>query len=307
MRPKQKLNLWPWMKRLTIKNKDAKMEHLDLDSEFAWAQRMFIREVEKQYNEGRPIRIIVLKARQLGISTATEGLLFNWCFLFPGTNALVLSKDRENSETIFEMAKLMWDQWPLRALFSTTRASARRLSWAETLSNFRVSTAKGTQVGRGSTIHAVHGSEVAFWENADELMPPLNEAVPMSPGTIIILESTANGVGGFFYDTWMAAERGESDYVPMFFPWHKHGEYRIKRHNLVTRMLTPREGPDGALRPRPRPTGLETAQDPHQQLDRGEVRRGVPDQPRGRLPLDGTQRLPARRPGRLLLPTRTSR
>jgi len=241
VRPKQRLNLWPWMKRLTIKSKEAKLEHLDLDGEFAWAQRMFIREVERQYNEGKPIRIIVLKARQLGISTATEGLLFNWCFLFPGTNALVLSKDRENSETIFEMAKLMWDQWPLRAFFSTTRASARRLSWAETLSNFRVATAKGTQVGRGSTIRAVHGSEVAFWENADELMPPLNEAVPMSPGTIIILESTANGVGGFFYDTWMAAERGESDYVPMFFAWNKHPEYRVKRHNITPRMLTPRE------------------------------------------------------------------
>jgi hypothetical protein len=243
VRPKKKLNLWPWMERLTIKNKDAKLERLSLtpDSEFYWSQAAFLREVERQYNEGRPIRIIVLKARQLGISTATEGLLFNWCFLFPGTNALVLSKDRENSETIFEMAKLMWDQWPLRALFSTTRASARRLSWAETLSNFRVATAKGTQVGRGSTIRAVHGSEVAFWENADELMPPLNEAVPMAPGTIIVLESTANGVGGFFYDTWMAAERGESDYVPMFFPWNKHGEYRVDRHNLTNRMLTPRE------------------------------------------------------------------
>ena len=197
--------------------------------------------MERQYNTGKPIRIIILKGRQMGLSTATEALLFVWCFLFPGTNALVLSKDREGCETIFEMAKLMWDTWDFRALFTTTRKSTRRLSWAETLSNFRVATAKGEHVGRGSTIQCVHGSEVAMWENAEELMPPLNEAVPMAPGTIIVLERTAHGVGGFFYDTWMAAERGESDYVPMFFAWWKHPEYQIKRHNLTKQMLNQRE------------------------------------------------------------------
>lgn len=239
--PKKKLALFPWMKRLSIKDKDGRLGLLDLDGDFGWAQRIFLREVERQFNLGLPIRIVVLKGRQLGISTASEGLLFNWCFLFPGTNALVLSKDRENSETIFEMAKLMWDTWPMKSLFTTSRASTRRLSWIETLSNFRVATAKGTQVGRGSTIRAVHGSEVAFWENADELMGPLSEAVPENPGTIIVLESTANGVGGFFYDTWMAAERGESAYVPLFFAWWKHAEYQVKRHNLTTKSLSAKE------------------------------------------------------------------
>lgn len=235
--PRKKLSLFPWLQRLTIKDKDAKLARLELN----WAQQLFIREVERQYNTGKPIRIIILKGRQMGLSTATEALLFVWCFLFPGTNALVLSKDREGSETIFEMAKLMWETWDFRALFTTTRKSTRRLSWAETLSNFRVATAKGEHVGRGSTIQCVHGSEVAMWENAEELMPPLNEAVPMAPGTIIVLESTAHGVGGFFYDTWMAAERGESDYVPMFFAWWKHPEYQIKRHNLTKQMLNQRE------------------------------------------------------------------
>lgn len=237
MRPRKKLAIFPWITRLTIKDKDAKLAKLDPN----WAQKLFLREVERQYNTGRPIRIIILKGRQMGLSTVTEGLLFSWCFLFPGTNALVLSKDRESSESIFEMAKLMWDEWPFRAAFTTTRKSARRISWAETLSNFRVATAKGEHVGRSYTVQAVHGSEVAFWENADELMPPLNEAVPMQPGSIIVLESTANGVGGFFYDTWMAAERGESDYVPMFFAWWKHPEYTVKRHNLTKRMLSTRE------------------------------------------------------------------
>jgi hypothetical protein len=237
MSRRRRLNLTPWLRTLTIKDKDAKLSQFDPN----WAQKLFIKEVERQHAAGKPIRIIILKGRQMGLSTVTEGLLFVLCFLFPGFNALVLSKDREGSETIFEMAKLMWETWRFKALFTTTRKSTRRLSWAETLSNFRVATAKGEHVGRGATIQGVHGSEVAFWENAEELMPPLNEAVPMQPGTIIVLESTANGVGGFFYDTWMAAERGESDYVPMFFAWWKHPEYQVKRHNLTERTLNNKE------------------------------------------------------------------
>jgi Terminase RNaseH-like domain len=241
MKPRKRLNLKPWMQRLTIKTKDARLERLNLDDEFAWAQRIFVAEVQRQADLGIPIRIIVLKARQLGISTASEGVLFNWCFMFPGTNALVLSKDREGSETIFEMAKLMWDTWPMKALFTASRSSARRLSWAETVSNFRVATARGQNVGRGSTLRAVHASEVAFWEDAESVMTPLSAAVADKPGTIIILESTANGVGGFFYDTWMAAERGESDYVPLFFAWWRHPEYQIRNHNLTQKMLSPKE------------------------------------------------------------------
>ena len=243
MQPRKKLNLFPWMRTLSIKNKDAKLERFPLyeGSEFYWAQSVFLREVERQYNAGKPIRIIVLKCRQIGISTATEGLLFLWSFLFPGTNSLVLSKDRENTETIFEMTKLMWDTWAFKSLFTTSRKSSRRLSFEETLSNIRVATAKGDQVGRGTTVRAVHGSEVAFWEDPDAIMGPLTEAIPHKPGTIIVLESTANGVGGFFYETWMAAERGESEYVPLFFPWWRHSEYQVKKHNLTPRMLTEKE------------------------------------------------------------------
>ena len=235
------LRLWPWMTRLTIKDKDSKLRCLSPDDPFAWAQREFINEVEYQHNQGKPIRIIVLKGRQLGISTITEGLLFLWCFMFPGSNSLVMSKDREGSENLFEMTKLMWDLWPYRSLFTTTRSSTRRLSWAETLSNFRVESAKGREVGRGSTLQAVHASEVAFWDNAEDLMPSLMNAIPNRHGTIVILESTANGVGGFFYDEWMKAVRGESEYTALFFPWFKHYDYKIRRTTLTREQCTPKE------------------------------------------------------------------
>lgn len=229
------------MSRLTIKDKDARLKLLHPKDDFAWAQNEFIKQVEYQHNTGEPIRIIVLKGRQLGISTITEGLLFLWCFFFPGSNTLVMSKDRESSETLFEMTKLMWELWPYRALFTTTRSSTRRLSWAETLSNFRVDSARGKEVGRGSTLHGVHMSEVAFWENDTELASSLFNAIPNRHGTIIILESTANGIGGYFYDEWMKAIRGDSDFTPLFFPWFLHKEYTVRRTTLTQQQLSPAE------------------------------------------------------------------
>lgn len=228
------------MTQLTIKDKDAKLKRLDPDAEdgFPWAQKEFIKEVEFQHNTGKPIRIIVLKGRQVGISTVTEALLFLWCFMFPGSNNLVMSKDRQSSEELFEMTKLYWDTWPHKPLFTTTRSSTRRLSWAETLSNFRVESAKKQDPGRGSTLQAVHGSEVAFWENAETLAPALLNSIPNRHGTIIVWESTAHGVGGFFYDEWMKAIRGDSDFTPLFFPWFLHKEYTIRNTSLTTSQLT---------------------------------------------------------------------
>ncbi|MGB9030404.1 MAG: hypothetical protein WCC27_09810, partial [Acidobacteriaceae bacterium] len=236
----KRLHLWPWMSRLTIKDKDSHLKTLHPKDDFAWAQNEFIKQVEFQHNTGQPVRIIVLKGRQVGISTITEGLLFLWCFFFPGSNTLVMSKDRESSEDLFQMTKLMWDLWPYRTLFTTTRNSTRRLTWAETLSNFRVDSARGKEVGRGSTIQAVHMSEVAFWDN-DELANSLFDAVPNKHGTIMVIESTANGVGGYFYDEWMKAVHGESDFIPLFFPWFLHAEYTIRNTSLTQSQLDPIE------------------------------------------------------------------
>ena len=212
---------------MKIKTKDLTIEPLDLTTEFAWAQRKFVACVQQKLNAGRPVRIIVLKARQVGISTATEALLFNWCFMHPGSNSLVLSKSTADSEYLFEMTKLMWDTWEFRHMFHENHKSVRRLSWEETGSSIKIATAKGREVGRGQTIHAAHCSEVAFWQHPESLMLSLNQAVPEKPGTLIVLESTANGAGNWFYEQWFAAKAGETDYIPLFFPWWMHPEYQI--------------------------------------------------------------------------------
>ena len=97
------------------------LNYIDPDptiGDWGWAQRPFVAEIERQYNTGRPVRIIVLKARQLGISTATEAVLFLWSFFHRGTNGLVLSYEDGQAQELFQMTKLYWDTWPHRGLYT---------------------------------------------------------------------------------------------------------------------------------------------------------------------------------------------
>lgn len=224
------LALWPLLEQLTIKTKSAQMKRLRRDDKFAWAQRAFVEEVERQYNAGKPVRIIVLKGRQLGLSTVTEAILFLWCFLHQGTQAMVLNKEKGDSEYLFSMTKRYWELGPFADLFTTKYNRQGYLEWNETGSSITVDTAKKEEVGRGRTLQAVHGSEPAFWPGEDDIVGGLMEAIPYEHGTICVLESTANGVGGFFHDEWVKATdpSGEkSTFTPMFFPWWEHDEYAV--------------------------------------------------------------------------------
>jgi Terminase RNaseH-like domain len=227
------LQLAPWLKTLTIKDKNLQFVPFDLyhvdpkEGDFGWAQRRFVHQVEKTYNAGKPVRIITLKARQLGISTVTEAILFLWGFIHHGTNGLVMAHENTASLELFEMTKLYWDRWEFRNAYTLQSATKQNFHWAETRSRLRVATARNIQSGRASTLHAVHASEVAFYPDPKTLMLGLSQTIPNRHGSIVVLESTANGLGNFFYDEWCTAEEGGSDYIPLFFPWHKHPEYRL--------------------------------------------------------------------------------
>lgn len=220
------LNLVPLLSTLTIQTKDLTTEKFNLDGEFAWAQRELLAEIERQYNAGKPIRIIVLKARQLGISTAMEGVLFWWAFLHPGTSGLVIAHESDPAVGLFEKTKLYWETWPFKALYQEKYITMKRMTWEPIKSTLRVATAKNLQSGRSATIHAVHATECAFYPDPQTLFTGLSQTVPDKFGSIVVLESTANGLGNWFSDQWDEAEAGANDYVPMFFPWWRHYEYR---------------------------------------------------------------------------------
>ena len=235
------LSLRPLLNQLTIKTTNLDYRKLDLDyidpdptiGDWGWAQRPYISEIERQYNDGDPVRIIVLKARQLGISTVTEAAFFLWAFLHPGTSGLVVSHKDGQAQDLFQMTKRYWETWPHRRLYNVKYNTRRQLQWRETESNLRVLTAKNLEGARGSTIHCLHASEVAFWDDAGVLWGGLEPSIPNRHGTFVCIESTANGIGNWFHEEWQKAEVGDSAFVPMFFPWYRHSATRIFGTNLI--------------------------------------------------------------------------
>jgi hypothetical protein len=104
-------------------------------------------------------------------------------------------------------------------------SNAKELVFDKLDSSYQVATAGTKAGGRSRTVSLFHGSEVAFWTNASDHFTASVQAVPLLPGTEVILESTSAGPSGEFYNRWADAEAGKGDYIPIFLPWWWSEEY----------------------------------------------------------------------------------
>lgn len=217
------LNLDPWLKQLSIVDKRG--NSIRLDPNWTPVQRQLVDTVTTAYDEGRPCRILNLKARQLGCSTVGCGIGFSWTTLFPNTSAYIVAHTAGSTGYLFEKTRYFYDTWPLRHHYPTRYATRREMVFSSNGSFIRVQTARNPDALRGRTIRFFHGSEVALWERQEEAMQAVNKGIPTVPGTVVILESTAAGLGNWFERTWREAEAGQNDYTPIFAPWFTHHEY----------------------------------------------------------------------------------
>ena len=183
--------------------------------------------MEAQRDAGLPTRVIVLKSRQHGISTGFEAYCFTDVFNRAGRRAFVAAHDNEASQVLFTMNKLFNTYLPREEQREMVGDSKRELRWASPRdSSFLVQTAGKKSLGRSDHFHLLHCSEVAFWPDAASSLLSVLQCVPDEPDTAVLIESTANGVGGEFYDRWQQAvqdyraSNGALDgYVPLFFSW----------------------------------------------------------------------------------------
>lgn len=191
-----------------------------------WRVRGPIVEAERQ---GTPARVIILKARREGVSTITQATFFHRAATRRHVHTLTVAHAADSSSYLHEMTERMYANLPARLRPKLARKHAGlRLDFAHG-SSMRVKTAGGDAagIGRGFGGGLLHASEVAFWGDAKKSLLSLRQIVPPSPGTIIVLESTANGVGDPFHDEWQRAVRGESGYTPLFFAWFDYPKYRL--------------------------------------------------------------------------------
>ncbi len=189
-------------------------------------QRTIHERLERQLAETGRVRALILKARQPGCSTYIEGRDYWKVTHREGVRAFILTHKQEATDNLFGMAERFHLNCPELARPHTGKSNAKELVFDRLDSGYRVGTAGTEGVGRSETIQYFHGSEVAYWKNADSHMSGILQAVPEEDRTEIILESTANGIGGLFYSMCKAAERGDSEYQVIFLPWYWHDTYR---------------------------------------------------------------------------------
>lgn len=209
---------------LFIATKQGALKPLQLNS----AQLYLHERIEQQLAATGQVRALVLKGRQQGISTYTEGR-FYWKSSFrKGVRAFIMTHLQQATDDLFSMVERYHNNISPELRNPSETANAKEFKFARNDSGYKVATAGTKAIGRGSTIHYFHGSEVAYWTNAATHAAGALQAVPRFNETEIILESTANGIGGYFHEQWQKAEAGESEFIAIFIPWFWQSEYAIE-------------------------------------------------------------------------------
>lgn len=188
--------------------------------------------IRKLYIEKKPIRIIILKARQMGFSTETEAIIFKNVVTHHNYNAGIVAHKEDSTTNLFNMSKRMLEYLPEDIKPEQKKSNAKELVFNNGEgtgldSKIKCMTAGGKGIGRSDTFTALHLSELAFWEgNKKETMTGLLQAVPNTPESMIIIESTANGYE-YFKEMWDRAVAGKSDFYPLFIGWNELKEYNM--------------------------------------------------------------------------------
>ncbi len=225
---------------LKIRQKDTQISPFVLNK----AQKIVHDRLEAQKKEHGWIRALVLKGRQQGMSTYVSGRFYQQASSRKGVNVYILSHEQSSSDALFDVVDRYQRNNPMKPHVGVS--NVKELVFDRLDSSYAVATAGSAKAsGRSRTITLFHGSEVAYWANAPEHFAASVQAVPLMPGTEVILESTSAGSSGEFYNRWSDAESGHGDYIPIFIPWWLSEEYA--RDPEADFVLNPESEEEGEL------------------------------------------------------------
>lgn len=182
---------------------------------------------EQQLRERGYVRILVLKGRQTGISTYIEGRAYWKGSGAIGWKGFILTHRDDATANLWAMTLRYHEHMDPRLKPHTRKESEKGMLFDRLDSRFAVATAGGRGVGRSDTLNFFHGSEVAYWPNAEDHAGGVLETVPMAGlGTEVWLETTGDGPNNYFAKQWRLAVAGKTDYAAVFIPWFWHAKYR---------------------------------------------------------------------------------
>lgn len=204
------------------------------------AQSKLVAELDAMRLAGKPIRLILLKARQWGGSTCVQ-LYMAWMQLTQrtGLNSLIIAHQSAATDEIKDMFDrlvlgLTAQDAPHRQDLHIRNVGRSRCIFRieERNAKVKVGTAERPDSCRGGDYSLVHCSEVGIWKatagkTPEQILRSACSGILLEPMTMIVYESTANGTGNFFHGEYEAARRGESQFRPLFIPWFDIAQYML--------------------------------------------------------------------------------
>ena len=242
----------------------------DCPLRLTYPQRRFVGVLESMRLAGRPIRLVLLKARQWGGSTVSQ-MYMAWLQLVHerGLNSLIIAHQSACTDEIMDMFDRMIRAYPVRLLhppdedFKADEAKIQSVGRSRSIfrvpqrnCKVKVGTAERPDSCRGGDYNLVHLSEVGLWKatlgkKPEDIIRAACSGIMYRPGTMIVYESTANGIGNFFHREYTGSrDNPKAQFSALFIPWHEieHNELPFasdgEREAFASELLDRRECPD---------------------------------------------------------------
>ncbi len=192
------------------------------------AQRRLHALIEEERKTFGMVRCIIPKARRMGVSTYIGSRNFHQVATRKGRRAQVVAHSTKAAANLHSEIKEFYLGLPPPLRPSLGASNAREVVFDRLRSVYKVGSAEGNDISRGDDFHLLHLSEVAFFDNTEDLSSGLLKTVLKLPGTEICMESTGNGKSGMFYNMCEQANRDQNkgEWRCHFLPWHLMPEYR---------------------------------------------------------------------------------
>jgi hypothetical protein len=163
---------------------------------------------------------IVLKSRQLGISTLAAGYA-TWLMLFhKDRNVLALATTQATARNLVSKVKFMWENLP--SWLKVDAVENNKLSLHLVNGSKIQAKSSNSDSARSEAVSLLIIDEAAFIENIAETWASAQQTLATGGGAIVL--STPFGTGNWFHQTWVKAEHAENDFVPIKLPWMVHPE-----------------------------------------------------------------------------------
>lgn len=211
----------------------------------------------REAKRGGPVRILVLKGRKVGVSTAVELLLLDLVMQLENWTAGVVAHTDDSATKLFGMARHAYEQLDAAKRPELRRDQQNMMEFGKRhkkdrdagarghVAKFKTATAAGSYPFSGDTVRALHLSECAKYDAVGDDEAQMRfilsaiQAVPKNAASFVVAETTANGQQGWFYETWTKAEANKLaadglQWIPFFISWLADPSTRMRVHASYT-------------------------------------------------------------------------